>query len=111
MSEEYKEIVKTKREQFIETLKTKLTIEDIQGLYDFFNVDDDVKMSMEHGVESLTPFGINGPDIKSHDSIEVYAMDRHAREFCQRLIRARFHQLINVKKEEVIKKKKSNTPT
>jgi len=109
MSEEYKDTVKAKREKFIETVKTKLTIEDLEGLYDFFNVDDDVKMSMEHGVESLTPYGINGPDIKSHDSIEVYAMDRHAREFCQRLVRARFHQLINVKKE-VVTKSKSNTP-
>lgn len=108
--DKYTQSVQTKREATREMIMSKLSIEEIEALYDFFNVDDDVRFSKKHGVEALTPFGADGPKLES-SSIEVYAIDKYAREFAQRLIRVRFHQLINPEPEEKPKKKdKTKSP-
>jgi len=96
---QYKDEVKSKRDNAIEVIKSKLDINDIRALYDFFNVDDDVQITMENGVESLTPFGADGPSL-TNSSIEMYSLDRYARQFSQTLIRMRFNQLINPPKPE-----------
>lgn len=110
MVTDYKDVVKTRREKFIEEIKSKLSIEDIRGLYDFMNVDDDVYISMDGGVQSLTPFGADGPKLENAQNLEIYATDKYAREFAQKLIRVRFNQLINAKKEEVKKERKISSP-
>jgi len=107
--EEYKDIVGVRRQKFIERFKTNNTIEDIRELYNFFNVDDDVYISTEAGVQSLTPFGANGPKLEKGSSLEIYALDKYAREFAQNLVRVRFNQLIDPVKPEAIKSKKADS--
>ena len=103
--ERFKDTIQSKRDAAREVIMSKLNSEDIQALYDFFNVDDNVHISKEHGVESLVPFGADGPKLENGSSIEVYALDKYAREFAQRLVRIRFHQLINPEPLDKPKKK------
>jgi len=102
----YQDTIIAQNKKLAETLKAKLTIEEIRGLYDLFNVDGSVRITMQNGVEAMTPLGYKGPSLQSGASIELYAMDKYARDVMQSYVRAVINEIINPQKEEKKEKKK-----
>ncbi len=89
-----------KENLFIQKFRDIVGLDLLKELYDFFGVDDKVKMTAE-GFASLGAFSGTGLDLK-HTSVEMYTFDKVGKDHTKDFIRFKMNQLINAPVEEKV---------